>query len=135
MPHARFEAGRSQVLHVGPVGAVEPETVAPSRWQTSASPLMPAPPIAMKWSFRVPPVGHRQEASTISAAMRSAASGRAREREAADMSRRRSGSVKSSPTVRASAAGVERLVLDHERRARVGHPGGVRVLVVRVAYG
>jgi hypothetical protein len=28
-----------------------PVTAAPRRWQTSASPLIPAPPMAMKWSF------------------------------------------------------------------------------------
>ena len=30
----------------------EPVTSAPSRWQTSARPLIPAPPMAMKWSLR-----------------------------------------------------------------------------------
>src|SRR5207302_465705 len=30
----------------------DPETVAPSAWATIARPLMPAPPIPMKWSRR-----------------------------------------------------------------------------------
>ena len=67
----------------------EPVTRAPSRWQTSARPLIPAPPMAMKCSLRplqsviaalvtAPPPAGPRAASTCSA--RSAASGRARAR-------------------------------------------------------
>ena len=63
--------------------------------------------------------------------MRRAASGRASRRVAAAISSRRAGSAKSFATTSRERPGLELGVLDHQRRAGLGHPGGVGMLVAR----
>ena len=80
----RLDAGRPQALHIGGLGAVGAAHLGAELLATSASPLIPAPPIAMKWSLR-PSISATSAALSTSRAIRSAASGLASRRAAIDI--------------------------------------------------
>ena len=92
----------------------------------------------MKCSLLPRPVAHRAGRLAAprrrSGARRRALPGIA---EATDIAARRGSSPSSAPSSAASRAGAHLRVLDHGRRARLGHPGGVGALVVggRVRIG
>src|SRR5215213_6164185 len=112
----------------------EPVTSAPSCRQTSARPLMPAPPIAMKWSLRPrmsSAIGRLQylaRGSLRSVGLGKAAGGDAHLAEPVLVGEQLGD--RGAQPFRSQVA-----IEQHDGGAAVGHPAGVRRLVVRRRMG
>ncbi len=129
MADDRRQPGRPQPLHIRGVVAVAPRHRRP---QLGADQRQPAHPGAADADEVQPPVGpggHARTAARTSSAMRRDASGLARAAEAADIAARRSSSWRRASISLRQPIRLELLVADRHRGARLGHPGGVALLV------